>query len=420
MAGGLTSSLSVLFADDSNTAFGIVLERSNREPVAEDEVYFRVHGGDGYTLSCSSGTVSPADSGLSRFTSEFVYFENERFSDLTYPGAVGATHRIIGNPVDMVGNAVYPDLYYDASKNAIASDISFYGVVLVEYQAPFDLWRARFSGVCPSIESYSAATVVLEDGGSPDDDLVYEGRDPMVVYARKDGIVRASLPLDPPPCIIDEESNSFFYMYNEQVELPKLLIEVSSNYPMRLINDGRLRPEAGCRIYVYPDEGDILVNVSSGELGMRRTGQARRVKQLLTFSGTSTQNLIYPPQNTTISVKIISPFIDRWGRSFLPEFKKWGDTIVSVERSGKRTIVSSGSRAIQRTEIAVADMFGNSIDCYGAVEVEYVTGFTSYEYRMDFDFKSRSFVNAFAVASRGPQTASLALNGPRSRTDYSV
>lgn len=418
---GLTSQVVVPFGDEGGKA-GIVMEGSNKEPENVDEKFFRVYGGGGYTLAPSSGTIVKSDVGLRRFASEFLFFQGSRFAALKYPDADVYTLRILGTAANTQGDDVTPDLNFDASKNAVASDIGFYGVVLCEYTTLYDLWRAKFAGVCPSVNNFNIASTSVTDTGSPEDDQPYEGRHPMVVYARKGGIVEESLVLDPPECIVEDDGgNQYVFLFNEETQLPSLFMEFDDKYPLRLIKGSKLFPEAGGRIRIYPDVDTTLV-ATSGTVGTVRRGNTRVVKQAIAFNGTSTVTLPIPPMNSSVLINAQGAFVDEFGRTFDPDFVPPGSTVNSVVRSSRTTISQSQNRDVLQGEIVVTDHYGNTVNCYGVATAEYTASYSTVEYKMEYDLSNKRFLDSFVLATGtfGSNTVQgvLAAQSPRAIGDY--
>lgn len=421
MAGVATTQLTVEFDPAAFSRDGsVVLERSNRQPEQENFVYFRAHGAKLHSIRSTSGTVFRAQTGLRRFTSEFLSFMNTSTVQLRYPEAEGVTAQRIGVVYDADGQIKSsPKFRYDAAKHAMVSDSGpVTGILLVEYKAPYDLWRATFSGVCPSVDV--VAPPIDTSRGNPDDDAEYVGREPMLVTAWKGAALDASLQLTPPDCNYDDEAYSGRRIMGTEPDI--LVVEVDPNDPVRLVSAGFTTNilSGGCGLRVYPGDSDITIGVSSGDLKADKSVILERVeREVIQFSGNSTQRLTYPPKNTNISVKQVSGnFVDVWGREFQPRFAKWGDSITAVEWQGKGTYTNPVRRKADRCEIAVGNLFGNAVPCYGFAEVTYVTSYWLADLEFEFDEERQVFNVATIVVYNDDEAASLTLEGPSTEGDY--
>lgn len=426
MSGVETTALTVDFQNQAFLASSTIrLERSNKQSEDFNVSYFRVHGMNGHTLSSTSGSLSVESTGLRRFVSEFVYFNGENTAPLGYPGAVAVTIKPYGKFFSKTGGGLSgggsgflqsnnPGITFNAAKNVLQSDTALYGVCLVEYKTPYDLWRATFGGTCPSVESNDppADTSI----GSADDDKAYEGLDPMVIYAWRNGALEASLAMDPPECKYENQAHD----YNAKAQMgsgdPKLAIEVDSEYPIRFIDNGGGSLEAGCKIRVYPSDASPVLAVSSGNLTSDIETITVAITEVVRFTNNSSARLRYQPQNSQISIAVIgSQFVDQWGSTFSPGLKKWGDSCKSVQWNSKHSYSNPISREVDRDEIVITSGLANVVNCYGAVEVTYVVSYTRRSFEFTYDPETKTFVPASIVAKAGTESTSISINGPSAR-----
>ena len=421
-----TTALTVDFQDQAYLASAAIrLERSNKQAEEFNVGYFRVHGREGHTLNSTSGSISIEDTNLRRFVSEFVYFNGDKTASLGYPGALTVTIKpygkfftssegTAGGSGSGFKQSNNPGITYNAAKNALQAEQALYGVCLVEYKTPYDLYRATFGGKCPSVESTDPPADISI--GSADDDKAYEGLDPMVIYAWKDGIVAASLAMDPPACRYENQA----YDYNAKSQMgagdPRLTLEVDSEYPIRYIENGSNVLEAGCKIRLYPADSSAILTSSSGKLLSDREEISVAVTEVVRFNNNSSVRLRYQPDNQQIAVSSIgSRFIDQWGSTFSPGLKTWGDTCKSVQWNSKHSYSNPITRDVDRDEIVATTGIASAINCYGAVEVSYTVKFSRRSFEFDFDSETGTFVPVAILAKAGTQSTSLNLNGPSSR-----
>jgi len=230
-----TASVTVEFDPNAYTKDGnVVMELSGWDSGDTDLVYFRVHGRKGHNIRTTSGSVNKTGGSYDKFSSEFIFFSGDVYSQLRYPNPKYLSIQPIGSFYDDAGNRLSrPSLRLDKAKNAITSEKShvMHGVALVEYKAPYELWRASFTGVCPSVEPFTPPVDVSI--GSVDDDVSYQGRDPMVAMAWLGGVMDASLNIEPPDCDYDE-GNSTLGRRIMKVVQSTIVIEVDENDKVNL------------------------------------------------------------------------------------------------------------------------------------------------------------------------------------------
>lgn len=404
-------SLSITFDagayEDDGQGGGPLLVVSSRVPDADDYLYYRAHGTQGHTMHSTSGSVSREQSNLRRFTSEFVVLQGSAIGRLQYPKAESVSMEIRGNLIGIDGQVVSnPGVYFDAAKNAVASKSGpVYGIIEVEYQAPYDLWRAKFGGSCPSTVSDDPVDVT---NGSPDDDQEYVGRTPMLVYTTKEGEVKASLNLVPPPCKdSDPKKAGIRFIMGDGAAPAHLQIEVDADHPPRYAQSIENHPlGCKCRFRVYPATIDSphTVAVTAGKATRREVRSGRhfvKVKQILNFAGQSSLKLDYQVANSPAVKLVSSRFVDAWGRTFTPDVRLPGDTITAVEWLSQGRYRNPEDRTLEQDEVAVANAFGNALPCYGVLEIEYQASYDLWD--LDFQYKvadsgKHSFEPAYVIA----------------------
>lgn len=415
MAGIENTALTV---DFSNLAFlassKIRLERSSKDSGESNVSYVRAHGVDGHTINSTSGVISAENKNLRKFVSEFVYFNGTNSADLAYPGAIEVKIKPYGKFYTPEGSVVNnAGIQMNAAKNALKAKEPVYGMCLVTYKTPYDLYRATFGGKCPSVESTDPpanATI-----GSPDDDREYEGLDPMVVYAWKNGVLEASLALDPPPCQFADEGD-YFARSQMDSAISKLALEVDPEYPVRYLNTGKPGLEAGCSVRVYPSDATILVKATSGNVYSVDETKRESIVKTLTFNNSSSARLPYQPRTAIVGLESVGGrFIDQYGREFIPSFRKWGDTCYSATWISKYAYQNPIPRKVDRDEIVVTNSFGVAVPCYGAVVATFVTEFDIRRFEFEYDTTKEVFKPATIVATLGKQVDSLSLSPPTSR-----
>jgi hypothetical protein len=416
MAQSQKTSLEIVFDGsaylDDGAGGGPSLELSSKKPDDDTYVYFRAHGCEGCNLFSTSGQIVKSDSNLRKFTSEFVYFNNDTEARLRYPQAKDLEVEQMGkliapdgeNAADFdsgKGNFLEPtpkSFVFDKAKNAIVSTVGpVYGVFLAEYTTPYDLYKATFAGSCPSIESADLLDVTQ---GNPDDDEAYQGRMPMIVFAERDGEIKASLNLSPPPCDNTGTTVGRSEM-GDGAGPPQLKIEQDPQYPPRYAAQalGVMvwgPPRATCRLRLYPaSAGTIKLN--SGLVVQKEANIDAPATEIVTFNGSSSEKLRYQPKGS-VAAYVVSHFRDIWGRTITPNVRLPGEYITVVQWKTRSTYTNPMDRRLEEDEIAIANPGGNAIPCYGTLEVKYVTTYDQWEMEFAWDSQRQWFIPAFAIA----------------------
>lgn len=388
------------------------LERSNKKGDDTNVAFFRAHGIDGHTLTATAGQLSRQASKLRKFVSSFAYFSGTAESALDYPAAEEVQITSYGKFFTPDGTQITtPKVRMDASRNSLVMDEPAYGVVLVEYKAPYDLWRATFAGVCPSVETSDPPADASI--GSADDDREYEGLDPMVVYGWKDGVLKASLALDPPPCEF-EEGNSFQARYQMDAGSTRLTVREDPENRVRYAGSAA-GIAAECSVLVYPASPGISVTANNGKLYSATEIEEVTIKEMVSFSGGSSARLRFPPKDVVSisAVAVGGSMIDSYGRTFTPGVYTWGDTIYSVQWLSKFAYQNKIGRTVDRDEIVITNAFRAVLPAYGSVEVTYSTQYQRHKYEFEYDEETERFLVASIVAKKDKDTGTLMLNGPQ-------
>lgn len=142
------TSLVVPFGDDALGDGGdIRIELEEHIPYAGWQIMLRVWAnGDYPSYRTSRGEVGYVESGIKEIRGETVLFRNADTATLSYPIGKVSGVRIYrsGHTFDENGKAIGVSVTWDADKRQLVADKKFYGVVIVDYQAPYSIIGYRY------------------------------------------------------------------------------------------------------------------------------------------------------------------------------------------------------------------------------------------------------------------------------------
>lgn len=433
----LKTSVSVPFGslpDDEATLPGQnqkkwLLEPSSRPPIipGPNEIgpvasYFRVHpSAEELRFETTSGSVNESNSKLQKHVYEVAIFSGtNRWVELRYPKAKGVKFMIYGKlvPAGPPYSAVIT-LSYDSSRNILKANAPCYGMVKVEYYAPYDLWLAVFG------YSSKPTPVIIDpmNPGDPDDDVPLSGLDPMTIFGKYKTVplgvdpdtILCSLALQPPTNNkqgqqLDPTTWSLGDSTNSQ--LPKLKLEIDPNDPVALkqgAGDGT--PAAGCSILITPAIEPVY-NVTAGYMISSQVGGSMIVQEILTFSGSGSAQLRYQPVGD-LSLEVFGVFVDRNGRVLNgAKVAKPGESITVVDWNVLGQPINARYHTVRVDELILLDGTGYTIQGYGIVKATYAITQWRMEYRFEYDADEKEFKPAWMIATYKDQTATLQIQPP--------
>lgn len=428
MAEGRTTQVQIPFADaDSQSIAGdtFVFEQSSRT-ANPGEAYVRLHpGSTGIAVSSTSGSFTKSQTGLYKRVESYETFSDVFEVVLRYPEPKNVVMELVGRFLTSEGTPATPTFTYDAARRTIRSTVKGYGVIKVRYDAPYDLWKAKFikkaSGGARIINPYSEL-VMTRDGlgfyagfGTPDndDDPAITGYLPMTVIGRKDKEVHTFSPSPTP----DSDGNTYGAYSATGTQMPRLRLEQDPNFPPRLTKGAGVNGAvlaASCGIRLYPNVAPSMT-VTAGVLRPGTEYDSVVVKDSLSFNGSASSSLQYQPAGS-VSVSVSSgSFFDKWGRRFNPDVRVPGESYTAVTWVSSTTYGNPISRTVNEDEVIICDSFGNSIPCYGVLELGYTTSYRTYTYVYEYDSTRKQFKTAFIAALAGGQFASLQVQPPSLR-----
>lgn len=406
-----TTSLSVGFYDregsSSDSSSKVLIEESARVAPREDQKYVRIHGSYDSVIAVG-GSAALSSTGLRRYTQDVLTFSGSASESLKYPFAERVEIAVIGSPVLETSD---PDhvlrFYYDYARGEVRATASCYALLRISYYAPYVLFLITFQGSCPTLASNDPPQDATQ--GSADDDKEYVGRDPALLMAYRGGLVVASTTLNAPAC----KGNSTTGDHGAGTRLPVLRLEVDPKNPPRLLSrSSDLELQAGCKFRVYPYTMVGISNTSGQVISIDGDTKTQVVLDSLVFSGSSSQQVRYPPASS-ITVTVVGDFFDIWGRSFSPQIALPGSNVTVVDWVNQFTYMNPRPKKVGPDEIVVTDMFGNVVSGYGVVKLEYATTYREYDFAFTYAEMTKNFEEAFLFALEGTKVVgSLKLNPP--------
>jgi len=419
-----------------------LLEASNRPPIVPSgpvigtpAQYFRVHpAADELRFTTSSGTVSASVPTLQKRVFEIITFSGgDPWVLLKYPKPSGVRFELLGSLLAATPpySAVIT-ITYDSLRNIIRASAPCFGMVKVEYRAPYDLWLAHFE-----VRPLLPRPVPLPNPQNPnsypnpEDDQEPRGH-PMLILARRsnpppdvdpDEIV-ASLTLTPGSGEKEgqvTEPKQWAIREGTGSLMPKLRLVIDPNSPVRLTTKpGSAIPTAGCHVLCVPAVLPTY-RFTSGNFVSSEPATMAPVAEALSFSGTPSASLRFQPAGD-IAIVPVGQFVNKWGTAFTPIIRKPGETVRVVDWKSETEPINPRDRVVGVDELVCADQFGNSIAAYGLVNVDYSITAIRNEFIFDYDDATGEFMTAWIIALNGDQNATLQLSGPvmKALTDKKV
>jgi len=393
-------------------------EDDERTSIEDDELYLRLYPAKPELLIRTSGTIVSKGS-RNKENSEFIIFSGEGEGSLRYPEATNVSYEVIGSTYDADGSPINTKFTFDNTKNAIVADTPCYGVLKVEYTAPYHSYLYTFSGDPCSVDLVNGK---IQTVGGYDVSLI------VAINAADND--KASINLTPSEC-----GNSRFVTIDEDTKPPNMVLEVHKDFPPRITGISRdCGVLTSCKVRQIPDIG-ATVDISSGKyapeqfresllLATRETtlhtvvnyqeGYKEEVSDIIVFDTSYTAQLHYQP-HSIVKVKPTGPFLTKWGTSINPNFAVPGDEIVEVEWLSERRYTNPRRRIVKEDEIVALTSGNKTIDVYGAATVSYLITYRVF----DVDFKQSNLSrpeegwdSIHLLATHEEQTAYLYIEAP--------
>lgn len=347
----------------------------------------------GARVTAVMGGAQKVGTGISIKITEYVSFSDSVTSGLRYypVGAVAIQ--------DKKFFRASPVVVYDAQANSLLLDVKAFGICKVSYTSTYDRYRVTHG------DSPCRAALTQSTGGdAPTDGTVTY--DPVFLVAEADEWDTGSITVSGPPCDGQEGFNST--SDTNRYEPIGLKVEEDEEYKImqhpQYFNANRtprgftLTPQqvfvggvvslqyVGGRVRVYPKVAVTLVGVNCA-VGSSIFGEGEKaVLQALTFSGSSSVGLDYPPFGS-VSLSGKSRAVDLFNNEIDVEFRGPGDYVNEVEWTSANTYrITQGSRQVRKDEIVVVTALGNNtVPCFTFCEVRYVAQYYLYDVLLNFD-----------------------------------
>lgn len=405
-----------------------ILEASNRPPIIPGPnaigpvaSYFRVHPSAlDLRFEITSGSINENASKLRKHVYEVVSFNGSQpWVSLRYPKPANVKFMIYGKLVSSIPpytNVI--TLSYDSARNILKASSPCYGMVKVEYYAPYDLWLATFG--------YSSvpAPVVIDpmNPGDPDDEEPLAGLDPMFIMGKyrlpptgyDPDTILCSLTLQPPTNNKQDEQldpTRWAIMNGTDSRMPNIKLEIDAKDPVALKPGTSGKPSAGCTILITPAVVPAF-NLTSGIIISSQAGGSLVVEELMTFNGSGSSQLRYQPAGS-VSFEPQGNFVNRNGKPLSGvQFARPGQEVIVVDWDAQGRPTNMRPRTVNVDEIVLLDGTGYTVQGYGILKVSYSITQWRMEYRFEYNEDLKNFLPAWMVAIYNDQTATLQLSPP--------
>ncbi len=358
------------------------------------------------------GGATKAATGVPEDVTDYISFSGSSSGGLRYfpTGAVAISDKRFFKST--------PAVAYDAASNSLVLDKSeAHGIVKVTYRTYFDRYLVTHG------DSPCAAANTQTQGEEAGDTATpaTPTYDPAFLVAEADGWETSSMEVAGPPCSQAENGYANTIQFSDYdpvgIKIETDAIVPPGLYP-QYFNASTvpmgftLQPQTitigtqavslycGCRVRVYPKVGVTLYGVNCA-VGAQVVGSGNKpVLQSLTFSGSQSVNLDYPPSGavaiTTASTNALSLFNENISVAFVGP----GGWVNEVEWKSRNTYeVSQGARKVRDDEIVVVTSAGsNTIPCYTFAQAQYTSEYYLYDVLFNWDETLKWYAPAMVLA----------------------
>lgn len=430
----LRTSASVGYADVSGGEKRLIIETDSSPGLVPGpgQTFIKVYP------SSASPKVTAVMGGVARVATKIT----EPVSDyVSFGGASSASLRYVPDGPVKIEDAKFfegkPKVVYEAESNSLILSQNAFGICRVTYTASFDRFVVSHGdSPCAKARQQTRGALGGDGGDAPrpgeQTELYY---DPAFLVATATGWVTGSLEVGGPPCSQSNQGVAATAEFNKYEAVGIKIeedVEFSSNlYPFYFKAGGggpgfTLVPQviylggqavylyAGCRIRVYPDQPVTLVGVNCA-VGSSQVGKGSKpVIEALTFSGSQSQGLSYPPSGR-VSVAGAANAVTSFGTTTSVSFKTGGEWVNEVEWVDATTYrVAQGSRLVKADEIVCTTSLGNNtIPCFTFAQVQYSADYALYDVLFNWDDAIQWYAPAMVLATDGNGvTGSIELQPP--------
>lgn len=331
-----------------------------------------------------------------------IAFNLQKESELPIFGALDVKITPQGNAFNEKGELVDVSYSFNPLAGTIVASAIVYSVVLVTYTAPYTLLEYAFAGEgCPLTPVKNPST--LSD---------YDGYYTAAMVVARDTTLDASatLQLKPPQCGSDMDMATFIDI-NDRI-LSKLVLEVDDGIGVTL-ERAQEKISAGGSIRLYP--AGTLANISAEGGSVRRKYQDRElsVKENVTFNGSSSTSLKYPPINKAGSIGEYIEVVNAVGNPVTVSLATAGDKVYLASFSDDGTYELVGVRNVENDEVVAVNSAGIAIPIWGTATVGYSTSYELLHYVPPTTHGiKRTFTDSVLTAKIDNRVATLKIDPP--------
>lgn len=422
---GLDTSTSIGFKKSGNKRLTIETDSDATLVRAKGRSFVRIFPSSaGAAVTAVKGGAVKLASDIPEEVIEYVSFSGSSSSSLRYfpTGAVTIS--------ELSFFKAKPVAAYNAESNDITLDIEAHGICKVAYTAYFDRYVVSH-GDAPCL-----AATTQSQGGATGATTEQANYDPAFLVATAEGWGMASQEISGPPCDQGESGLNDTQPFSdyeavgirveEDVGVPvgfHAFYLSTSTHPQGInlrprymtINGIEWAMTCGCRFRVYPRGNVTILGVNCSVSTTPRSSGSKPVLQSLTFSGTQSANLDYPPSSEVTITQTGLNAISTFGESVEVDFRGPGEWVNEVVWKDRNTFdLAQGARDVRIDEVVVVTSLGsNTLPCYTFAQVQYTSDYDVYEMVFNYNSDTGWYEPAMIlVTDNAGRIGTLQLNPP--------
>lgn len=352
-------------------------------------VYMRLYPAIVPVVFTTSGSLTYQGKRTEKDKETVVVFDGDNKASAPYPEIYNVKLTRIGGFYDKTG-AVIPgvEIKFNANKNLVEASHEGFGVVEVEYDVNYRLYKFKFDGPGCPIDPFDVV------------DPEYEPFDKAVLVAI-DGAKEAIATYSPdiPKC----ETKELRVNLQPGAATPRIDLIIDPEYPPSLGPDIGVHSviNCGCRVRHIP-KVPSTVKTNTGNIREVDEGIGtlyQEVNEMLLFSGSSSVNLSYQSHSKPLMLRH-GRYRNKWGSRVIPNFRGAGESVFEVERPNETTKRNPRRRVVGNDEVVSVDDWGNTLEIFGVVEVTYKYSYRLFELEFSYNDTLDVFNQAYVTAFR--------------------
>jgi hypothetical protein len=366
------------------------------------------------------GSVVRIGSNLPEYVTEFLTFDNSDKAELRLP-PVGAVSVELYSFFKTTTTAVY-----DPTDDSIVLGKLATGIVKVTYTAFFDRFKVTHGGnPCSSTltanfsnEAYTLLSKAVP--GEDKEDPRLPSYDPAFLVGEGTGFQLTTMLVSGPTCEDDSADDLTSSVTMGDYRAVGIKIETDAEVPPGLypdyfssnkfprgfvlqaqpstINGFTVTNYVGCRIRVYPKSAVTLESTSASVSASSTGSGTRACLQSLTFSGSQSTNLEYPP-SSTLALSGGGSALTNYGNFADVTLRGPGEWVNEVEWIDSGRFRHKGNRKVRPDEVVVTSSGRNTLPAYTFGQARYTSDYLLYDVLFDWDPETEWYLPCMVLAT---------------------